>query len=106
MQRPFKFLNFWVRKESFKQVVEDNWKADFSGDPFIVFHYKLKRVKKALAIWSKASFGDIFRNVVDFEYQVRNKEAQLEIYPTSESKEELNRANAKHRKYYLYEEEF
>lgn len=63
-------------------------------------------MKKALAVWSKETFGDVFRKVVDLEDQVRIKETQLEIFPTQENREELNKGNAELRRFYLYEEEF
>lgn len=86
--------------------MEDNRKADFIRHPFIIFHYKLKRVKKVLATWTKVAFGDIFRRVVNLEEWVCIKDAQLEVYPTPKSREELNRANAELRKFYLYGGEF
>ncbi|KAG5600885.1 hypothetical protein H5410_032255 [Solanum commersonii] len=48
---PFRFLNLWLRDESFIEVVRNHWSADFAGDPFSLFHHKLKRVKKALTQW-------------------------------------------------------
>lgn len=45
----FKFLNFWLKEESFMDVVKANCQADFVGDPFSIFHHKLKRLKKALS---------------------------------------------------------
>ncbi|KAG5629570.1 hypothetical protein H5410_001287 [Solanum commersonii] len=58
--KPFKFLNFWTKYLDFKKVIEENWKIDFVGNPFIAFQTKIKKVKGALAIWSKATFGNIF----------------------------------------------
>ncbi|KAG5612449.1 hypothetical protein H5410_023730 [Solanum commersonii] len=46
--KPFRFLNLWLREESFIEVVRNHWSVDFAGDPFSLFHHKLKRVKKAL----------------------------------------------------------
>lgn len=55
----------------------------------------MKKVKRAIAKWSKETFSEVFRRVMDLEAQVQFKEAQLEIFPTPESREELNRVNAK-----------
>ncbi|XP_070042737.1 uncharacterized protein LOC142178149 [Nicotiana tabacum] len=34
--KPFKFLNFWTKHETFKEVVRQNWSADFIGDPYLM----------------------------------------------------------------------
>ncbi|XP_019257607.1 PREDICTED: uncharacterized protein LOC109235809 [Nicotiana attenuata] len=49
IKKPFRFLNFWVKHDSFKAVLKANWQADFCADPFILFNYKLKKLKKALS---------------------------------------------------------
>ncbi|XP_070008762.1 uncharacterized protein [Nicotiana sylvestris] len=43
IKRPFKFLNFWVEHATFKDVVKENWTADFSANPYILFNHKLKK---------------------------------------------------------------
>lgn len=58
--KPFIFLNFRLKENSFREVVNDHWNADFEGDPFNLFHYKLKRVKKVLKQLSRTTFGNIF----------------------------------------------
>uniref|UniRef100_A0A0V0H262 Putative ovule protein n=1 Tax=Solanum chacoense TaxID=4108 RepID=A0A0V0H262_SOLCH len=51
--KPFRFLNFWTKHETFKDLIQENWNAEFCGNPFIVFQHKLKKVKRALVKWSK-----------------------------------------------------
>lgn len=63
---------------------------------------KMRKVKKALAPCSKETFRDVFKWVVDLEAQVQMKEAQLEIFPTPESQEELNRVTTELKRYYLF----
>ncbi|KAH0714422.1 hypothetical protein KY284_007327 [Solanum tuberosum] len=46
--KPFRFLNFWRHHKNFKKIVEENWKMDFVGNPFIEFQAKIKKVKRAL----------------------------------------------------------
>ncbi|KAG5629959.1 hypothetical protein H5410_001676 [Solanum commersonii] len=53
-----------IKEETFKEVVKQNWNTDFEGNPFIIFHHKLKRVKRALSQWSKDTFGNIFQEIV------------------------------------------
>jgi len=79
--RPFKFLNFWTKHPKFKTIVEENWKVDFKGSPFLEFQAKVKKVKQALTCWSKETFGDIFQQVQRLEEEIRMKEMQLEINP-------------------------
>lgn len=45
----FKFRNLWTKHASFIEVDRQNWLADFTGDPFLMFKQKLKRVKIALS---------------------------------------------------------
>lgn len=47
--KSFKFLNFWLKDESFMEVVGEQWTTDFAANPFTIFHYKLKNLKKALS---------------------------------------------------------
>ncbi|KAH0744967.1 hypothetical protein KY290_032960 [Solanum tuberosum] len=104
--RPFKFLNFWTRHPQFQQIVEENWRIDFVGCPFIEFQAKLKKVKGALAKWSNATFGNIFQKVTTFEDEVKVKEIQLEINATEENRADLKRAEANLKKILYLEEEF
>ncbi|XP_075103554.1 uncharacterized protein LOC142178122 [Nicotiana tabacum] len=61
---PFKFLNFWTKHESFTEVIIHNWMADFTGDTFLILKKKLKRVKIALSKYSKLTYGDIFKIIL------------------------------------------
>ncbi|XP_060170611.1 uncharacterized protein LOC132601548 [Lycium barbarum] len=40
----FRFLKFWLGQDSFMQVVEDFWKIDYLGDPFVTFKLKMKKL--------------------------------------------------------------
>ncbi|XP_070013002.1 uncharacterized protein [Nicotiana sylvestris] len=64
IKKPFKFLNFWTKHESFLKTVKENWEADSIVNTFIIFQSKLKKVKSALAVWSKETFVDIFKQIV------------------------------------------
>ncbi|XP_070046818.1 uncharacterized protein [Nicotiana tomentosiformis] len=67
--KPFKFLNFWTKHENFKEVVRQNWFADFLSDPLLTFKQKLKRVKDAFSKWSKDIYGYIFKQL-EIRYSV------------------------------------
>ncbi|KAG5575996.1 hypothetical protein H5410_056130 [Solanum commersonii] len=53
LQRPFKFLKFWIEYEDFKEVVRRGWDSSFTNNPFLDYKRKIKQVKKALTIWSR-----------------------------------------------------
>lgn len=42
--KPFKFLNFWVKHDTFLDCERANWSADGVGDPFVMFNKKLKNI--------------------------------------------------------------
>ncbi|KAH0693413.1 hypothetical protein KY285_020510 [Solanum tuberosum] len=85
--RPFKFFNFWIKHPNFRIVVEDNWKIEFVGCPFIEFHTKIKKI---------ATLEDL----------IRVKEIQLEVNSSPENREALKRAEAELRKFLHVKEEF
>ncbi|KAH0704872.1 hypothetical protein KY289_009948 [Solanum tuberosum] len=58
--RPFKFLNFWLKEESFMEVVKKHWEADFEGDPFSLYHYKLKQGKESFNAMEQRNFWQYF----------------------------------------------
>ncbi|KAK4723627.1 hypothetical protein R3W88_026406 [Solanum pinnatisectum] len=90
--RSVKFLNFWMKHPKFRTVVEENWKVDFKGSPFLEFQAK--------------TFGDIFQQVQRLEEEIRMKEMQLEINPSPRNREELNKIEEELKKHRLIEEEF
>nr|XP_016446298.1 PREDICTED: uncharacterized protein LOC107771452 [Nicotiana tabacum] len=94
IKKPFKFLNFWVEHATFKDVVRENWTADFSANPFIIFNHKLKKLKKALSLWSKATFGNIFQKIASMEEVVMVHEAEFEANPTGMNRERLQKIQA------------
>ncbi|XP_060190596.1 uncharacterized protein LOC132619837 [Lycium barbarum] len=69
--KSFKFLNFLVQHESFQEVITQHWCIDFEGNPFTKFHHKLKKVKDALRIWSKNTYGNIFQQIASLEEKSR-----------------------------------
>lgn len=69
--------------------MRQNWVLDFEGSPFIEIPGKLKKVRKALSIWSKQVYGNIFLKVATPEDIIRVKEAQFGIQPSPANREEL-----------------
>ncbi|XP_070045316.1 uncharacterized protein [Nicotiana tomentosiformis] len=106
IKKSFRFLNFWVKHESFKDVVKENWSAYFHANPFTLFNYKLKKLKKALSTWSKATYGDIFQKVASLEEMVVAHEVQFEMNPTHLNRERLQKVQADLIKVWAIEEQF
>ena len=99
-------MNFWVEHATFKDVVKENWSADFSANPFILFNQKLKKLKKALSLWSKATFGDIFQKIASMEEVVMVHEAEFEANPTGMNRERLQKVQAELIKCLALEEKY
>ncbi|XP_019255146.1 PREDICTED: uncharacterized protein LOC109233735 [Nicotiana attenuata] len=88
------------------KIVRENWEADLYANPFILFNHKLKKLKKALSTWSRATFGDIFQKIASLEEVVRVHEAQFEINPAKQNRERLQKVQAELIKYLALEEKF
>ncbi|XP_070039455.1 uncharacterized protein [Nicotiana tomentosiformis] len=106
VKKPFRFLNLWVEHESFKETVRENWKADFSASLFVMFNYKLKKLKKALLVWSRATYGDIFQKIASLEEVVLVHEAQFETNPIKLNREILHKVQADLIKFLALEEKY
>ncbi|XP_019240115.1 PREDICTED: uncharacterized protein LOC109220106 [Nicotiana attenuata] len=106
IKKSFRFLNFWTKHESFLDVVKENWNADFSANPFVLFNFKLKKLKKALSVWSRATYGDVFQKIASLEELVLVHERQFEINPTQMNRQRLHKVQAEMIKYLALEEEF
>lgn len=91
--RPFRFLHFWTKHKGFVEVVRQHWRTDRQGSPFLIFHDKLKNTKKALAKWSRDTYGDVFRNIATLEDLIKVKELQLELQPTPNNRSELSKGS-------------
>ncbi|XP_075103633.1 uncharacterized protein LOC142178207 [Nicotiana tabacum] len=85
---------------------EENWAADFHANPFTLFNHKLKKVKKAISIWSKSTYRNIFQKIASLEEVVLVHEAQFELNPSFQNRERLMKVQAEFIKYLTLEEEF
>ncbi|XP_060183464.1 uncharacterized protein LOC132613460 [Lycium barbarum] len=106
IRKPFKFLNFWVKHHTFLDIVRENWDADFMANPFSLFHFKLKKVKAALVIWSKNTFGNIFQQIESLEDIIKAQEVQFELHPSPQNRENLHKVHAELNRYLHLEEAF
>ncbi|XP_075099806.1 uncharacterized protein LOC142176362 [Nicotiana tabacum] len=95
-----------IEHDTFKDVVKENWNADFSVNPLYIFNYKLKKLKQAVSIWSRATYGDIFQKIAILEEVVLVHERQFEVNPTKMNRQRLQQVQAEMIKYLALEEEF
>ncbi|XP_070041000.1 uncharacterized protein [Nicotiana tomentosiformis] len=93
-------------QQAINYVVRQNWHAGLIGDHFLMFKQKLKKVKSALSKWSKATYGDIFKQLVILEDIVKVKEMPFEEEPTIDNRIVLQKAQAELKKYLNIEEQY
>ncbi|XP_070040704.1 uncharacterized protein [Nicotiana tomentosiformis] len=79
IKKSFRFLNFWAEHESFRDVVKENWTADFHANPF-----------------KNASLEEV----------VLAHEVLFELFPTTSNRERLQKVQAELFKYLAIEEQF
>lgn len=92
--KSFKFLNFWTKHQYYRWVVVKVSELKRDGSPFCIFNKKLKKLKKALALWSKGTYGDSFQKLATLEDVVIMKKVQLEVNPSEANREELRKVEA------------
>nr|XP_016513972.1 PREDICTED: uncharacterized protein LOC107830829 [Nicotiana tabacum] len=73
-RRYFKFLNYWFENDTCMPLILRVWSMNVNGRAMWIFHQKLKAVTKALSLWSKEQYGDIFQNPEEFEQKVKESE--------------------------------
>ena len=57
---PFRFENMWLKKESFKTLINDWWRSfEIRGIGSYILIEKLKALKGQLRTWNKNSFGKV-----------------------------------------------
>ncbi|XP_060177939.1 uncharacterized protein LOC132607879 [Lycium barbarum] len=73
-----------VEHDTFLDFIKQQWEADLSH--FLSFKLKMKKLKVALSTWSKATFGDIFKQLVIRKDIVNIKEHLFEENPSEENR--------------------
>ncbi|XP_019257601.1 PREDICTED: uncharacterized protein LOC109235804 [Nicotiana attenuata] len=106
VQKSFRFLNFWVEHATFKEVVQENWKVDFCANPYTIFNHKLKKLKKALSVWSKKTYGDTFQKIASMAEVVIVHEAEFEANPTRVNRQRLQKVQAELTRFLALEENY
>ncbi|XP_060170652.1 uncharacterized protein LOC132601587 [Lycium barbarum] len=78
----------------------------FVGDAFITFKLKMRKLKVALSVWSKETFGDIFKQLTIREDIVKIKEQLFEEDPFEVNRMVFQQAQVEFKRYMHFEEEF
>ncbi|XP_019241420.1 PREDICTED: uncharacterized protein LOC109221391 [Nicotiana attenuata] len=87
IKKAFRFLNFWIKHDTLLDVAKESW-------------------QKALSIWSKATFGDIFQKLASLEEVVKVHETQFELNPTIQNRERLQKVQSDLIRVWAIEEDF
>lgn len=86
------------------EVVKLNWDSDHSSNPFLDFKRKIKKIKRAITLWSRITFGDIFQQLLIREEIAKIKEKLFEEDPSAENRMIMQRSKAEYDKYLHFEE--
>ncbi|KAG5586572.1 hypothetical protein H5410_047006 [Solanum commersonii] len=92
--KPFKFLSFWVEDITLNEVVLQHWKTNETGNNFWIFKHKLKNLKKALRVWSKERYGEIFQQLTIRVEIMKMKEQLFEEDPSFSNRMAIQQAQA------------
>ena len=77
-QRPWRFEQVWLKDAACHTMVEATWvKSIFSPNPMSVVEEILRTYQDKLHEWSRGSFGNITRNIIDKKRQVKNAEKEV-----------------------------
>ncbi|XP_071940073.1 uncharacterized protein [Coffea arabica] len=76
--RSFRFLNVWTSKLELLDVIRTSWSTFCPGRPLQRLAAKLQHVKRALQLWSRVHFGNIFDAVKQAEEAVMAAEAAFD----------------------------
>ncbi|XP_071901045.1 uncharacterized protein [Coffea arabica] len=104
--RSFRFLNVWPSKVGFLDMVKSAWQVEVVGSPFSVVWGKLKNVSRALRIWNRQVFGDVFENVRKGGAAVAEAEMRVQVDLSDEAHLELQQAQANLNRQLAIEEQF
>ncbi|XP_049391503.1 uncharacterized protein LOC125855893 [Solanum stenotomum] len=80
--------------EDFKEVVRRGWDSSFTNNRFLDYKRKIKQVKKALTIWSRQTYEDIFQQLLIREEIAKLKEKLFEEFPSQENRAVMQKAKA------------
>ncbi|XP_027122034.2 uncharacterized protein [Coffea arabica] len=80
--KSFRFLNIWTTKPELLGVIRQAWEGTFLGPPLQRLVAKLREVKQQVQLWSRDSFGDIFKGVRKARGEVLRLEGLFDSDPS------------------------
>lgn len=97
VKRPssFRFLHAWLKHHDFLNFVGRNWNEPMHDTGLMSFWLKQQCLKKALKVWNKNIFGDIFRNIKVAEQHALECEELFQQEQSPLNREQLNLSYAK-----------
>ena len=104
--RPFRFLNVWMTKPELLEVIRHAWGQEVSGSPLRILCAKLLATRRAIQVWNKQAFGNVFDVVREAEAAVQRAEMEWEGNDSEEAQEGLHKAQADLNRALLLEEHF
>ncbi|XP_060178143.1 uncharacterized protein LOC132608087 [Lycium barbarum] len=76
------------------------------ANSFMTFNVKLKKLKKVLSQWSKATYGEFFQNITNLEEVIKTHETLFEADPSHANREKLQKVQAEMTRVLHIEEEY
>ncbi|XP_071918841.1 uncharacterized protein [Coffea arabica] len=104
--RPFRFLNVWTTKPDLLEVIKHAWGQEASGSPLRVLCFKLLAARRAIQVWNKQWFGNVFDAVREAEQAVQRAEEAVDHDDSEEGQVELRKAQAELRYALSIEEQY
>lgn len=87
-------------------MVQQNYVADFYESAFMMLKAKLRKVKRALAGWSKSTYGNIFVKKATIEDIITTEEVQFELDLSPKNRAQLKKAKVDSKTCMKLQEEF
>ncbi|KAM0825513.1 hypothetical protein ACQ4PT_069506 [Festuca glaucescens] len=86
----FKFEEFWLRMQGFKETVAEAWNKNISAtDPIRRVHIKLARTAKALKRWQRQCIGDLRIQIATAKEIILRMDQAEEARPLSDEERAL-----------------
>ncbi|KAJ6426862.1 hypothetical protein OIU84_022450 [Salix udensis] len=87
----FKFLNLWVDRDNFMDIIRNNWNQNLQGSPMMRLSANLYRVKKVFKKWHSQNTSQISKRVEEAKRNWDEAQIQLDRNPSSMDKRDDER---------------
>ncbi|XP_059650734.1 uncharacterized protein LOC132296560 [Cornus florida] len=90
--KPFKMLKIWCLQDGIMEVIKKAWDVPIPATPIHILLKKLRKVKAAVKLWNKESFGDIEERVLTTKKSLEEIQLTLLDNPTNDMFDKENQA--------------